>query len=583
MSKSTKRIKERWTRRKFLTHVGMVGGAAALYETMVAMNMVHIPNQDAPRPQLKPNQGKGQSVLVLGAGIGGLTTAYLLRKANYKVTVLEAFSHAGGRNWSARNGTEIVEESKKHGRTKQVCKMDEGLYVNLGPGRLPYHHRRVLHYCKELGVELQPYIMNTTGNLFQTDKAFDGQPIVYREIQNDTRGYIAELLAKVINKGALDEEISYEDQDKLLSLLTSFGSLQVKENRYGTKKEYIYQGSTRDGCADDPDGNPTPNVFYNCQDPKDLILKSLLDAEFWQDRFYSPMEFEWQATLFQPVGGMDKIVDGLVNGINKLNKKANSSQWLLLNSKVNKVEVQNNGVKVWYTDANGKTQSKTADFCVSNIPCPILKDIDNNFAADFREAVERTTFAPSCKVGWQANERFWEDNENEIYGGISWTDDMIEQIWYPSNDFFTEKGTLTGAYIHGDNATEFGNYSLKKRLDVAKEGGAKMHKEFEDDKIVPTEKGISIAWQHIPHQKGAWASWGNNQHDDRDYCRILLPDRRFYIVGDQASTLPGWQEGAMMSAEHVVELIAELKEAVIPENVTAPNTLRITQGIRASY
>jgi monoamine oxidase len=36
---------------------------------------------------------------------------------------------------------------------------------------------------------------------------------------------------------------------------------------------------------------------------------------------------------------------------------------------------------------------------------------------------------------------------------------------------------------------------------------------------------------------------------------LLAPDRRFFVTGDQVSQLPGWQEGAMMSAQHVVEQI----------------------------
>jgi monoamine oxidase len=114
---------------------------------------------------------------------------------------------------------------------------------------------------------------------------------------------------------------------------------------------------------------------------------------------------------------------------------------------------------------------------------------------------------------------------------------------------------------------------------VAKEGGARLHPEFLDDSIVPTALGLSIAWQNVPFQEGAWADWGNDQHDDADYRRLLLPDGRFYVVGDQASTLPGWQEGAMMSAEHVVDLITErLRPEDVPATLRAPNTFKVTQG-----
>jgi monoamine oxidase len=63
------------------------------------------------------------------------------------------------------------------------------------------------------------------------------------------------------------------------------------------------------------------------------------------------------------------------------------------------------------------------------------------------------------------------------------------------------------------------------------------------------------------------------------YTRLLSPDGHFHIVGDQVSTLPGWQEGAMMSAEHVRAQItqpaAALKAPVIRR---APNSRRLVQG-----
>ena len=465
------------------------------------------------------------------------------------------------------------------GTTYQQCQFDSGLYLNLGPGRLPYHHRRVLGYCQELNVVLQPYIMNTTGNLFQSSKSFDQKPVVYRRIQNDARGYIAELLAKAVNQNALREELNDEDdRDRLLSLLQKFGPLGARSNGCDAPPDYAYQGSTRDGCRPD-----TPNVLYNCEIPERTPLSQLLQSEFWQNSFYDPIDFEWQPTLFQPVGGMDMIVEGFLRKVGDL---------ITYNAPVVDIRVEQDAVSVTYKDGS-RDVTATADYCVSNIPCPVLKDIPNNFESrpprigvpSFADAVGRTTFDASCKVGWQCNTRFWESDRYEIYGGISWTDDIIEQIWYPSNDYFGQKGTLTGAYIHDGvcpedpkHATDFGKLSLTRRLEVARAGGAKLHDEFNNNAIVPNELGLSIAWQNVPYQQGAWPSWGDHQHDDADYRRLLLPDRRFYVVGDQASTLPGWQEGAMMSAEHVVELIGGLKEAVIPEDVRAPNTLRVTQG-----
>jgi len=575
MTKKTEKWNPGWSRRQFLTRVGQIGGASALYETMVGLGLINAPAAWAGPPQMPEGHGVGKSVLILGAGIGGLTTAYILSRFGYRCEILEAAARAGGRNHSARRGSVIIEESAENGTTYQECRFDSGLYLNLGPGRLPYHHRRVLNYCQELNVALQPYIMNTTGNLFQTTDGLGQDPVVYRRLQNDSRGYIAELLAKAVNQGALQQELSGEDRDRLLSLLETFGPLGSRTKKCGAPPDLRYQGSTRVGCGPDRSGDPTPNVFYNFRIPAKIPLGQVLKSEFWQDSFYDPVEFEWQPTLFQPVGGMDMIVEGFLAKVGDL---------ITYNAPVVDIHLENDRVTVTYKDGSQQV-SKSADYCVSNIPCPILKGIPSNFDKGFAEAVRRTTFDASCKVGWQCNDRFWESNRNQIYGGISWTNDIIEQIWYPSNDFFGQKGTLTGAYIPdgtcpGDpkHATEFGTWSLEKRLAVAKEGGSRLHEEFRDDSIVPTGLGLSIAWQNVPHQKGAWPSWGNDQHDNADYRRLLLPDRRFYVVGDQASTLPGWQEGAMMSAEHVVELIGGLKPAMVPEDVIAPDSFKVTRG-----
>lgn len=586
-----------WTRRDFLTRVGYAGGAAALYETMIAMGLINVPPAWAGSPQLAQDSGKGKSVVILGAGIGGLTTALLLARAGYSCKILEALPRAGGRNHTARRGGTVTEDGEQ-GRTVQTCEFDEGLYMNLGPGRLPYHHRRVLGYCKELKVALEPYIMNTTGNLFQSDKSPDSfgmKPVVYRQVQNDSRGYIAEMLAKVIDAGLLDKRLDGRDK-KMLSLLRMFGPLGTKGN-HGEEDggPYNYNGSTRVGCAPDPDGNPTPNVYHNCELPKKMSLNQLLDSKFWEDSFYDPIEFEWQPTLFQPTGGMDKIVEGFLNFEipDGINKGTVLGDLITYSAPVTKVEVHADSVTVAY---QGGTVN--ADYCVSNIPCPVLSKIANNFSEDptFKAAVDGTKFESSCKVGWQANTRFWESNDYEIYGGISWTNDIIEQIWYPSNDFFTEKGTLTGAYIHDNpgkkvfNATKFGKLPLKERLAKAKAGGFKLHPEFHDEKIVPTQLGMSIAWQNVPYAGGAWPSWSDQaaedvsmttkEHQDhQDYRRLLMPfNKRFFVVGDQASTLPGWQEGAMMSAEHVVELLAGLKPHEVPEGTRAPDTFKVIQG-----
>jgi monoamine oxidase len=572
------------TRRRFLEGVGLAGGSAALYETMTAMGLINIPEAWAGPPELPQGSGKGKSVVILGAGIGGLTAAYELTRANYSCQIIELTERAGGRNHTARRGSVVKEVNPTSGvTTEQVCNFDDGLYLNLGPGRLPYHHRRALHYCQELNVALEVYVMETMANLFQSDKAFGGQAQVKRQIAYDMQGYIAEMLAKAVNQNALNATLTLEDRNRLLCLLQTFGDLG-ENDRCGTcgktrcatcnkscqacvtcAKQCItcfqYSGSTRDGCE--------ITVYDACEPGTKLGLKDLLSSEFWSHRFYQSFEYEWQPTLFQPVGGMDKIVDGFTRKIGSL---------IQYETKVLDIKISDNDVTV-VVERRGKRRNIKADYCISNIPLPLLKNIPNNFADDFDKAVDRCKYDPTCKLGWQANQRFWESDKWQIYGGISYTDDPITQMWYPSYDYFTRNGTLTGVYNYDDDARAFGNMSLQDRIKMARKGAIKFHPEFADTRLVPSDTAISIAWQNIPNEGGGWANWDPTSDADAEaYTRLLSPDRTFYVTGDQVSQLPGWQEGAMMSAQHVVEQIGGVKALRGSRVIRAPNTRRLIHG-----
>ena len=571
------------TRRRFLEQVGIAGGSVALYETMTAMGLINLPEAWAGPPELPQGSGTGKSVVILGAGIGGLTAAYELTRANYGCQIIELTDRAGGRNHTARRGTVIKEVNQDGVETEQVCNFDEGLYLNMGPGRLPYHHRRVLHYCQELDVALEVYVMETMANLFQSDKAFGGKPQIKRRIANDAQGYIAEMLAKAVNQGALNTELNAGDRDNLLCLLKNFGDLgqndicaKCGENKcnkcnlscdacISCSKQCVtcfrYSGSTRDGCE--------ITVKDPCEPGPTLNLSELLSSEYWRYRFYQSFEYEWQPTLFQPVGGMDKIVDGFVKKIGSL---------IHYNTKVLHIEISNDGVTV-VVESQGSQRTIKADYCISNIPLPLLAKFNKAFDPGFAAAVSQCVYAPTCKLGWQANERFWESDKNQIYGGISYTDDPITQMWYPSYDYFTKNGTLTGVYNYDDDAKAFGMMRLEERITTARQGAIKLHPEFADTRLVPSDKAISIAWQNIPSEGGGWADWKpGSEADAKAYARLLAPDRRFYVVGDQVSQLPGWQEGAMMSAQHVVEQIGGRRLKTVPVIKHAPNTRRLVQG-----
>ena len=184
----------KWTRRRFLETVGRVGGAAAVYESMVALGIVRVPDSAyAGPPPIAEGEGSGQTVVILGgAGVAGLTAAYELQKRNsgYNIIILEAQHRSGGRSYTVRTGDKIIET---HGKEtwEQTCHFDKDQYLNAGPGRLPYHHTVALGYCRELKVAVEPYVMNTRANLYQNPDGFNGKVMPHRRVLNDTRGWIS--------------------------------------------------------------------------------------------------------------------------------------------------------------------------------------------------------------------------------------------------------------------------------------------------------------------------------------------------------------------------------------------------------
>lgn len=539
-----------FTRRGFLEMVGRVGGAAAVYESMVMMGLVRTPTAWAGPPQLAADYGRGQRVVVLGAGVGGLTAALRLLRAGYEVDVYEARDRPGGRSFTVRRG-DVIQEM---GNPAQVCQFDEGQFLNAGPGRLPYHHQAILDLCRDLGVELEIYVMSTTANVYQTPDAFAGEPRARRRVANDTRGYISELLAKATLCGCLDDDLSAAERRDLLDLLRSFGMLQ---------SDFSYTGSTRSGYV------VPPGVHHSGIPEPPLELAELLRARFWDHRFYQPEDYLWQPTLFHPVGGMDKIVQALAAAV--------GSERIHPEQEVVSIWNEPQRVRVRLRDRKtGVERDVEAEHCISNIPLPILAKIDSHgtFSEGFRRAVEAVPFEATCKVGWQAK-RFWENRPLQIYGGISWIDHPIVQMWYPSHRYFDEVGVLTGAYNYGAVAETFGRLSLAERLALAFEGGQRLHPKEFTRATVDVDKGLSIAWQNMEFERGGWADWTGLAPET--YERLLNPDGRFWVCGDQVSHLPGWQEGAVLSADHVVGRLSGIEAAPV-EVLSVPDTRSVTRG-----
>src|SRR3984893_8230537 len=484
------------SRRDLLSLIGAVAGSAAMYHAMTALGFASESGYKGPIKL--EGDPKGASVLVLGAGLAGMTAALELRKAGYKVQILEFNSRPGGRNWTLRGGDTFTEL----GGFAQTCEFEQGLYINPGPWRIPYHHRAVLDYCKRLGVALEPFIQLNHNAVLHPTKAFDGVPQRIRDIKTDFQGQISELLAKATQQGKLDEAVSKEDREILMQALRSWGAL---DSNYAYKANLV--SADFPGYARYPGGGlgaaPIPGEPIN--------LSEILKSRLW--RYLQNFALHtFQTTMLQPVGGMDMIGKAFAREVGDV---------IRYDAKVTRIQQDDHGVTVTYTDlkAPATLQQARADWCVCTIPLSILSQLPLDVGDRMKAAIDAVPYASAVKIGLQFKRRFWEEDE-AIYGGISYTDLPIRQLAYPNTGFNSAgRGVLLGAYVfEGANAYEFTSMPPAERVARAVEVGVGIHPQYKTE----FENGVSVAWHRVPFTLGCAGNWSDRARAERydDLCRI---------------------------------------------------------------
>ena len=598
---------------------------------------------------IKPKKSffKGKRAVIIGSGVAGLTTAYELLESvsGMEVTVLEANNRTGGRCLTLRTGDTLTEdEDSKLFNSKadetQLVRFQRPLgdgepYLNAGPGRIPSSHKRLLGYLKDFGVELEVYVMNSGSNMSQmTAGPFAGKPVVNRRLDHNTRGWLAQMVYQNASELIAHDNPNMSMDDKqqltnnLQSLMITFGELSGQGN---------YQVSVspdgQDGVGADRAGfSVLPGVDSGVV-TEAFGLNELLTSEFWRKtKVYQSEDFLWQPTLFQPVGGMDKVQHAFAQQVAALGGRIH------LNSPVKEIDWDDvNKEFVIRVSKMGSEDYEIyrADYCFSNAAIPFLKEMlsknlqgldhDEGFDKCFKlglDAVYKAQFDQGCdddeftarflacttKVGWQADRYLWQgspmcshfDNaiggstsgvlDSEIgvvpiFGGISWTENPITQIWYPSTGYQDQKGTLTGCYNFSRHAFDMGKKTVTERLELARDGARLFGQAFGDG----LEYGVAIAWQNMPYIKGGWAQWhtvGKSDKESVGHFNKLIQGTsidgdenvNFFIVGDQLSSLPGWQEGAIASALNAVSRAVDPTLA-IPCLASLADTRIIVEGV----
>ena len=507
------------TRREFLRQVAGAGGYRAAYLSMQALGLMGTAAVAEPLT-LAHGEAHGTRVVILGAGVAGLSAAWELGRAGYGCVVLEARDRVGGRNWTIRNGTAL----EMTDGTRQVCAFDPGLYWNAGPARIPSHHQSVLGYCRELSVPLEVEINTSRGARLYNPAANGGRPVEMRQAHNDVRGEIAELLGKAINRGSLDEELTAQDKERMLAFLRTYGDLSP---------DLVFRGSSRSGYRSLPDAGAEAGVR---RDP--LPLSTFLDIDLWNAVLFEE-GFDFQATMFQPVGGMDMIPAAFA---------ARLGDAVRLGCEVTAIRRRDDGVTVAFTDRrSGRSATVDADYCVVTIPLGVLRAIDCDFSAVHRAAVRGVDYGDAVKIAWESR-RFWEIDDH-IYGGLSWVKGPTTMAWYPSDRLFSHRGILLGAYAFGASADDLASRPLAMQFDMSRAAVEGLHPGHGRE----LEKPMAIAWSKVPYTLGITPRYA--AENDANYVALCEPDGPFHFAGEHLSHVGAWQEGAILSARRAVNAL----------------------------
>jgi monoamine oxidase len=250
---------------------------------------------------------------------------------------------------------------------------------------------------------------------------------------------------------------------------------------------------------------------------------------------------DMQATMFQPVGGMDRIPHAFAKKLGRA---------VQYRSSVKEIRKTARGVRIVYTSGSSE-KSLEADYCICALPVPLMQPIANDFSPGVRQAIADTTYSDASKVAWESK-RFWETDRN-IYGGISFlTSGPVNLVWYPSAKLFSDTGVLISHY-GAERGSRFGELpDTAAKLDASRAAVEKLHPGFSEQLRNP----MYVHWSEIAQSQGSWVSRGGTFYESA-YQAFTQPDDRFYFAGDHCSRVGAWQEGAVLAAHRAIEMMAQ--------------------------
>ncbi|CAM2095164.1 unnamed protein product [Caretta caretta] len=474
-----------------------------------------------------------KKVVIVGAGISGLTAAQLLKDAGCEVLILEASNRVGGRIFTYRRND---------------------WYAELGAMRLPRDHRIVREYITKFKLKLNPFY-NTNDNAW-----YLVNNVRARSEDVDQNPDILQYPLLPTEKGKSASELYDQTLDTVTTdcrvLREKYDSFSVKVIEYGIPVSCAMftqsvVGAVKFQCGYDMHALSAlplfPNQEYLIKEGKlsrgaiDMIGDVLnLDGSFHLSFLYSVMDdIAFKDGFDEITGGFDQLPEAFYKAMH---------EDILFHSTAVKILQDNEKVRVFYRRPDSSLSfSVTADYVLVTTTAKAARLIKFSppLSSNKTHALRSLHYSKDVKIFLACREKFWE--KDGIYRGRSITDRPSRFIYYPGHNFSSGVGVILASYTWDYEAEFFVPLSDEKCVDVVLDDLAEVHQLPKTYIQNVCDEHVVKKWGLDKFAMGAYVSL--TPYQLVDYSKALFQNEgRVYFAGEYTAHPHAWIETAMKAA-----------------------------------